>query len=195
MSEKKEETPKSKDKGKHDDTPKSQSTSTTKKDDKSKTTGKANDDDDIPKPQSTSMKKDEKKDENEKKEVEHTVQDIDKELDELRPKPHSPKTQHRIEEQERAKDEEIHEHKTNKGSSMHIEAKSSEEGETHHKDNELTPGEPDPTVNENTKIPVLNDRGDVELKPQQGSIFRKNKNNNSQNNPPPKEDDKKETKE
>ncbi|CAF0780162.1 unnamed protein product [Adineta steineri] len=51
--------------------------------------------------------------------------------------------------------------------------------EGHHNDNEITPGEDDPTVNDNVKFPVLNDHGDIEYKSQQGSVFKRHKNDNS----------------
>lgn len=148
--------------------------------------------DDIPKPQSTNMaKKDENKDQNEK-EGERSLEEIEKELDELRPKPPSPETKRRIEEEEKEKDDEFKEHHTHKGPSLPIKANGSDEDNSqHHKDNELTPGQPDPTVNDNVKIPVLNDRGEVELKPQQGSAFKKHKSNNSPNNNQSTEQDKK----
>jgi hypothetical protein len=128
-------------------------------------------DDDLSKPQSI------EKDPNEE-EDERTLEDIEKELDELRPKPPSPKTKHRIEEEEKKNDQEVESRNTHKQSPVPIETKSNnEDSHQPHKDNELIPGEPDPTVNDNVKIPVLNDRGDIELKPQLGSAFHKNKTN------------------
>jgi len=152
-----------------------------KQEDKSKTKVDENDND-IPKPQSTNIaKKDENNEQNEK-EGERSLEEIERELDELRPKPPSPKTKRRIDEEEKKKDQELLEEKEHKGPSIPIEAKSSnEDGSKQHKDNELTPGQPDLTVNDNVKIPVLNERGDVELKPQQGSALNKDKKNNSSN--------------
>lgn len=104
------------------------------------------------------------------KEDERSLDDIEKELDELRPKPPSPKTQHRIEEEEKKKDREVNEHKSSPSPAAPIEVKNNEQK---HGEHELTPGKPDPTVNQNVKIPVLNERGDIELKPQQGSALNK----------------------
>lgn len=158
-----------------------------KQEGKSKTKVNKNDDD-IPKAQSSDVtKKDENEEQNEEK-GERTLEEIEKELDELRPKQPSPETKRRIEEEEKAKDDEI---EKRKAPSTPIKAKSSNEGEIQHKDNELTPGEPDPSVNDNFKIPVLNDHGDIELKPQQGSAFHKNKNSNSSNKIPSTEENKK----
>ena len=38
-------------------------------------------------------------------------------------------------------------------------------------EHELTPGKPDLSVNDNVRFPVLNERGDVELKSQQDSAL------------------------
>ncbi|CAF1016808.1 unnamed protein product [Rotaria sp. Silwood1] len=129
--------------------------------------------DDIPKPQSTKLTKDnEKQDEN--NENERSLEDIEKELDKLRPKPPSPKTQHRIEKEEEKKDHEMNMHQTHKEEpSPQPNTTNNDENETQHKDTELKPGEPDPTVNDNVKIPVLNDSGTIELKPQQGTKLNK----------------------
>lgn len=112
-------------------------------------------------------------------ENERSIEKIDKELDELRPQPPSPETKHRIEEEEKQKDRQMEENKTHKQSPTPSNKSNDNE---HHQANELTPGQPDPTVNANMKIPVLNDHGDIELKAQQGSALHKNeekKNNTS----------------
>ena len=130
---------------------------------------------DISTPKKLSLAKEEEQDQQQhEKKAEHTLEEIDKELDELRPPPPSPETKHRIEEEEKRKDHKIHEEHQHNNSSSTTDTKS-ENKPTEHKENELVPGEPDPTVNENTKVPVLNDEGGVELKPPQGSMFHKTK--------------------
>ena len=134
----------------------------------------------IPKPQTTPLaKKDEPGNDKEKEEEEHDLEEIEKELDELRPPPPSPETKRRMEAEEKRKDQEIQHGQDEKSPSMPVKVDSDKHEHSEHKDNELTPGEPDPSVNENTKIPVLNDHGDVELKPQQGSVFKKDQNKNA----------------
>ncbi len=136
---------------------------------------KLKDDNDLSEPQSIKLAE---KDQNEKQ-GERSLEEIEKELDELRPKPPSPKAKHRIEEEEKKKDQEIEKGKAYKESSVPSETKSNNEDKNHqHKDNELTPGQPDPTVNDDFKIPILNDHGDIELEPQRGSALNKHKNTN-----------------
>ncbi|CAF0914376.1 unnamed protein product [Adineta ricciae] len=135
-------------------------------------------DDDIPKLQSTTMVKtnDENKDEK-KKEGEHTIEEIDQELNKLRPKSPSPNTKRRINEEEKEKDREVQEHKKHETTPAVTEIQKSETKDVSHRgDNELIPNQPDPTINDDVKIPVLNERGDVELKPQQGSALNKHEN-------------------
>lgn len=150
----------------------------------------------IPKPQTTPLaKKNDPEKEAEKKTEEPDLKEIEKELDELRPPSPSPKSKRRMVAEEKKKDEEMKQGGNPKTSAMPVKVESDKhDDEGHHNDNELTPGQPDPTVNENTKIPVLNDHGDVELKPQLGSVFKKNhpsntneytegnKDNNNKNN-------------
>ncbi|CAF2408756.1 unnamed protein product [Rotaria sp. Silwood2] len=132
----------------------------------------AENNDDISKHQSTKQAQDnEKQDQNNENEC--SVEDIEKELDELRPKPPSPKAQHRIEKEEIENDRRVEMHKEHKEPSSTTKTTNGDENKGQHKDNELIPGEPDPTVNDNVKIPVLNDRGDIELKSQQGSKLNK----------------------
>ncbi|CAF1544243.1 unnamed protein product, partial [Adineta steineri] len=90
-----------------------------------------------------------------------------------------PEAKRRIEEAEKEHDRHVHEQHNHKESSTPLKSKRSDEGEGHHNDNEITPGEDDPTVNDNVKFPVLNDHGDIEYKSQQGSVFKRHKNDNS----------------
>ena len=124
--------------------------------------------------ESTSSKKPEEQKEQDK---EPSLDEIEKELDELRPPPPSPKAKRHMEEEEQKKDHEMKHIQEHHASPAKVEVKSGHEGETHHKANEITPGEPDPTINDNVKIPVLDDHGNIELKPQQGSSFHKNSSN------------------
>ena len=103
------------------------------------------------------------------KEQEHRLQEIEKELAELRPQPPSPETKRRIEEEEKKKDRQAEEKKQHGKQSPATSATSKHNNE--HPSNELTPGQPDPTVSDNVNIPVLNDHGDIELKAQQGSAL------------------------
>ena len=106
-------------------------------------------------------------------EGERSLEKIEKELDALCPKPPSPETNVELEKKERKEHQE---------SSAPTKTTSDDEGNNQpRKDNELTPGQSDPTVNDNVKIPVLNDRGDVELKPQLGSALNRNKKKNTSN--------------
>ena len=114
---------------------------------------------------------------NEKKEGEHTIEEIDQELNKLRPKSPSPNTKRRINAEEKEKDHEVQEHKKHETAPATTEIQKSETKDaSHHNDNELIPNQPDPTINDDVKIPVLNERGDVELKPQQGSALNKHEN-------------------
>lgn len=102
-----------------------------------------------------------------------TIEEIDKELDELRPVPPSPRTQRRIEQEEEKKDQEKQAHQQDKTDAPVAILSSDNEHQTQHNEHELTPGKPDPSVNDNLKIPIMDERGAVELKPQQGSKLNK----------------------
>ena len=145
-----------------------------------------NNDDSVKSPSTETTEKDSKAKENER-----SIEEIEKELDELRPKPPSPKTKRRIEEEEKQKDRQMEENKSHKQSpTPSSKQNDNEHHQEQHQANELTPGEPDPTVGDNVKFPVLNDHGDIELKPQQGSAFHKNQKNPSSNDHPKTEEKK-----
>lgn len=145
-----------------------------------------NNDDSVKSPSIQTTEKDPKAKENER-----SIDEIEKELDELRPEPPSPETKHRIEEEEKQKDRQMEENKSHKQSPTPSNKQNdTEHHHDEHQANELTPGQPDPTVNDNVKIPVLNDRGDIELKPQQGSALHKHQENPSPNDQPKTEEKK-----
>ncbi|CAF0833595.1 unnamed protein product [Didymodactylos carnosus] len=110
-----------------------------------------------------------------------TVEEIDKELDNLRPKPPSPETKKKILIEEQKYDAQKSNEEEEKSKKKDSKDDQKQQSETSSNDiHKLTPNQPDPSV-ENIKIPVLTEDGHIELKLQQGStLSNKTKDSNQQ---------------